>query len=618
MRTDSVKKYVIPNIPYLFILWACLKLGTAYRLAPGADFAHKLMGLGQSIGPAFADFAPGLAPFDWLIGIVGAVGFRLLIYFKSKNAKKFRRDEEYGSARWGTEKDIKPFVDPKFENNVILTKTEFLTMNTRPKNPANARNLNACIIGSSGSGKTRFWLTPQLLQAHSSYVCVDPKGGVLSQVGAFLQRRGYQVKVFNSIDFSKSMHYNPLSYIHNEADILKFVDTLIANTKGEGKEGDPFWTKAETLLYCALIAYIIFEAPAEDRNINTLVDMISGMDVKEDDESYMNAVDYMFKGLEKRKPDCFAVKQYKKYKLASGKTAKSILISCGSRLAPFDIPQLREIMSYDELELDRIGDRKTAVFFTISDTTPTYNFIVALAFSQMFNLLCERADNVHGGRLPHHVRVLWDEAANTGQVPSLEKLVAVIRSREVSLCLFYQQYAQCKAIYKDNAETILGNMDSVIFLGGRESSTIKEISENWLGKATISMQTEGRSRGQSESYNQNTQRLGRELMTPSELATMPGDKCILQLRGLPPFFSPKYDLKQHPNYKYTSEADKQKNAFDLDKLINRRRRPGLNEACEVYEVDVSDTGPVSEDEDILNYDDVDDPDPKSRPNWPLT
>ena len=608
MRTDSVKKYVIPNIPYLFILWACLKLGTAYRLAPGADFAHKLMGLGQSIGPAFADFAPGLAPFDWLIGIVGAVGFRLLIYFKSKNAKKFRRDEEYGSARWGTEKDIKPFVDPKFENNIILTKTEFLTMNTRPKNPANARNLNACIIGSSGSGKTRFWLTPQLLQAHSSYVCVDPKGGVLSQVGAFLQRRGYKVKVFNSIDFSKSMHYNPLSYIHNEADILKFVDTLIANTKGEGKEGDPFWTKAETLLYCALIAYIIFEAPAEDRNINTLVDMISGMDVKEDDESYMNAVDYMFKGLEKRKPDCFAVKQYKKYKLASGKTAKSILISCGSRLAPFDIPQLREIMSYDELELDRIGDRKTAVFFTISDTTPTYNFIVALAFSQMFNLLCERADNVHGGRLPHHVRVLWDEAANTGQVPSLEKLVAVIRSREVSLCLFYQQYAQCKAIYKDNAETILGNMDSVVFLGGRESSTIKEISENWLGKATISMQTEGRSRGQSESYNQNTQRLGRELMTPSELATMPGDKCILQLRGLPPFFSSKYDLKQHPNYKYTAEADKKKNAFDLDKLINRRRRPGLNEACEVYEVDVSDTGPVSEDEDILNYDDVDDPD----------
>ena len=608
MRTDKLKKYLIPNIPYLFILWACLKLGTAYRLAAGADVAHKLMGLGQTIGPAFADFAPGLAPFDWLVGIVGAAAFRLLIYTKSKNAKKYRRDEEYGSARFGTEKDIKPFVDPKFENNVILTGTEFLTMNTRPKNPANARNLNCCVIGSSGSGKTRFWLTPQLLQAHSSFVVVDPKGGVLSQVGRFLQRRGYKIKIFNSIDFSKSMHYNPLAYLKNEADILKFVDTLIANTKGDGKEGDPFWTKSETLLYCALLSYIIFEGPAEDRNMNTLVDMISGMEVKEDDENFLNTVDYMFKGLEKRKPNCFAVKQYKKYKLASGKTAKSILISCGARLAPFDIPQLREIMSYDELELDRIGDRKTAVFFTISDTTPTYNFIVALAFSQMFNLLCERADNVHGGRLPHHVRVLWDEAANTGQVPNLEKLVAVIRSREVSLCLFYQQLAQCKAIYDKHAETILGNMDSVIFLGGRESSTIKEISENWLGKATISMQTEGRSRGQSESYNQNTQRLGRELMTPSELATMPGDKCILQLRGLPPFFSPKYDLKQHPNYKYTSEADKQKNAFDLDKLINRRRRPGLNEACEVYEVDVSDTGPVSEDEDILNYDDVDDPD----------
>ena len=614
MPTDKIRKYIFPNIPYLFIDWACLKLGTAYRLAAGAGFGEKLLGLGRSIGPAFADFAPGLDPFDWLVGIVGAVGFRLLIYFKSKNAKKFRRDEEFGSARWGGPKDIAPFVDPVFENNVILTGTELLTMNTRPKNPANARNLNACVIGSSGSGKTRFWLTPQLLQASAkkkggcSFVVVDPKGGVLSQVGAFLQRRGYRIKVFNSIDFSQSMHYNPLAYIRNEADILKFVDTLIANTKGEGKEGDPFWTKAETLLYCALIAYIIFEGPAEDRNMNTLVDMISGMEVKEDNENFMNAVDYMFKGLEKRKPDCFAVKQYKKYKLASGKTAKSILISCGSRLAPFDIPQLREIMSYDELALDRIGDRKTAVFFTISDTTPTYNFLVALAFSQMFNLLCERADNVHGGRLPHHVRVLWDEAANTGQVPNLEKLVAVIRSREISLTLFYQQMAQCKAIYDKHAETIMGNMDSVVFLGGRESSTIKEISENWLGKSTIYMQTDGRSKGQSESYNQNTQRLGRELMTPAELATMPGDRCILQLRGLPPFYSPKYDLKQHPNYKYTAEADKVKNAFDLDRLINRRRRPGLNEACEVYEADGTDTGPIGEDEDILNYDDVDDPD----------
>ena len=396
--------------------------------------------------------------------------------------------------------------------------------------------------------------------------------------------------------------------IKNEADILKFVNALISNTKGEGKEGDPFWTKAETLLYCALLGYIIFEGSEEERNMNTLVDMISGMEVKEDDEDFLNAVDYMFKGLEQRKPDCFAVKQYKKYKLASGKTAKSILISCGSRLAPFDIPQLREIMSYDELELDRMGDRRTATFFCISDIDSTYNFLVALAFSQMFNLLCERADNVHGGRLPHHVRVLWDEAANTGQVPSLEKLVAVIRSREVSLTLFYQQLAQCKAIYDKNAETILGNMDSVIFLGGRESSTIKEISENWLGKATISMQTDGRTRGQSESYSQNNQRLGRELMTPSELATMPGDRCILQLRGLPPFYSKKYDLKQHPNYKYTAEADKQKNAFSLDKLINRRRRPGLAEECEVYEATVPDEALTDEDEDILNYDDLDDPD----------
>ena len=602
MPTDKIRKYILPNIPYLFIGWACLKLGTAYRLAAGAGFGEKLLGLGRSIGPAFADFAPGLDPFDWLVGLVGAVAFRLLIYFKSKNAKKFRRDEEYGSARWGTEKDIKPFVDPKFENNVILTGTELLTINTRPKNPANARNLNACVIGSSGSGKTRFWLTPQLLQAHSSYVCVDPKGGVLGQVGHFLQQRGYKIKVFNSIDFSKSMHYNPLAYIKNEADILKFVNALISNTKGEGKEGDPFWTKAETLLYCALLGYIIFEGSEEERNMNTLVD------VKEDDEDFLNAVDYMFKGLEQRKPDCFAVKQYKKYKLASGKTAKSILISCGSRLAPFDIPQLREIMSYDELELDRMGDRRTATFFCISDTDSTYNFLVALAFSQMFNLLCERADNVHGGRLPHHVRVLWDEAANTGQVPNLEKLVAVIRSREVSLTLFYQQLAQCKAIYDKNAETILGNMDSVVFLGGRESSTIKEISENWLGKATISMQTDGRTRGQSESYSQNNQRLGRELMTPSELATMPGDRCILQLRGLPPFYSKKYDLKQHPNYKYTAEADKQKNAFSLDKLINRRRRPGLAEECEVYEATVPDEALTDEDEDILNYDDLDDPD----------
>ena len=428
------------------------------------------------------------------------------------------------------------------------------------------------------------------------------------ECGNALLKNGYKLKILNTINFSKSMHYNPFAYVHSEKDILKLVTTLMTNTKGDGSGGDPFWEKSERLLLTALIAYLHYEAPVEEQNFATLLEMLNTMQVLEDDEEYQNPVDLLFEELAKKKPNSFAGRQYKLYKLAAGKTAKSILISCGSRLAPFDIPQLREIMAYDELQLDRIGDRKTAVFFTISDTTPTYNFLVALAFSQMFNLLCERADNVHGGRLPHHVRVLWDEAANTGQVPQLEKLVAVIRSREISLTLFYQQMAQCKAIYDKHAETILGNMDSVIFLGGRESSTIKEISENWLGKATIYMQTDGRSKGQSESYNQNTQRLGRELMTPAELATMPGDRCILQLRGLPPFYSPKYDLKQHPNYKYTAEADRVKNVFDLDKLINRRRRPGLNEVCEVYEADGTDAAPISEDEDILNYDDVDDPD----------
>ena len=560
----------------------------------------------SGIGPAFGTIAPGLYGFDWLIGLAGAAAVRLFVYCRVKNAKKFRRDAEYGSARWGTAKDIKPFIDPVFQNNIILTGTEFLTMNTRPKNPANARNLNCCVIGSSGSGKTRFWLTPQLLQAHSSYVVVDPKGGILGQVGAFLTRQGYKIKVFNSIDFSRSMHYNPLAYVRTENDILKFVNALITNTKGDGKEGDEFWTKAETLLYCALIGYIVFEAPEEERNLNTLVDMLSSMEVREDDENYKNAIDYMFEGLSKRKPDHFAVRQYAKYKLASGKTAKSILISCGARLAPFDIPQLREIMSYDEMELDRIGDRKTAAFFVISDTDSTYNFIVALAFSQMFNLLCERADNKFGGRLPHHVRVLWDEAANTGQVPQLEKLVAVIRSREISLCLFLQAQSQLRALYKAHAETIMGNMDSVIFLGGREHSTIKEISEV-LGRETISMYTDSRTRGQSESYGQNLQRLGKELMTMDEITTMPGDRCILQLRGLRPFYSPKYDLKKHPNYKQTAEADKKRNAFDPTRLVNRRmERLNPDEQYTVYEVEVAEDDSDT-DEDILNYDDIDDP-----------
>ena len=589
MRTDKIKKYVLPNIPYLFVLWACLKLGTAYRLAGGADLPHKLMGLGQTIGPSFADFAPGLNPLDWLIGIVGAVGFRLLIYFKSKNAKKYRRDEEYGSARWGGPKDIAPFVDPKFENNIILTGTEFLTMNTRPKNPANARNLNACVIGSSGSGKTRFWLTPQLLQASAdkkggcSFVCVDPKGGVLSQVGAFLQRRGYRIKVFNSIDFSKSMHYNPLAYIKNEADILKFVDALISNTKGEGKEGDPFWTKAETLLYCALIAYIIFEGPAEDRNMNTLVDMISGMEVKEDDENFLNAVDYMFKGLEKRKPDCFAVKQYRKYKLSSGKTAKSILISCGARLAPFDIQELREITAYDELQLDTLGDRKTALFLIMSDTDSTFNFLISMVYTQLFNLLCEKADDVYGGRLPVHVRCLIDEAANIGQIPNLEKLVATIRSREISACLVLQAKSQLKAIYKDNADTIVGNMDSQIFLGGSEPTTLKELNAA-LGKETIDMFNTSDTRGNSPSYGTNYQKTGHDLASIDELAVLDGGKCILQLRGVRPFLSDKYDLTQHPNYKYTSDFDK-RNTFDIEKFLNRKMKLKKNDVFTVVDAD---------------------------------
>jgi len=606
MATDKIRKYVLPNIPYLFILWCCLKLGTAYRMAAGADFGNKLLGTIQTIGPAFQKIAPGFVASDWLIGIAGAVIIRLVVYYKVKNAKKFRKDVEYGSARWGTQKDIQPFADPKFQNNVILTGTEFLTMNTRPKNPANARNLNCAVIGSSGSGKTRFWLTPQLLQAHSSYVIVDPKGGILGQVGTFLKKQGYKIKVFNSIDFSKSMHFNPLAYIKTESDILKFVNALIENTKGDGKEGDPFWTKAETLLYCALIGYIVFEGPEEERNINTLVDMINSMEVKEDDDNFRNAIDYMFAGLEKRKPDHFAVRQYKKYKLASGKTAKSILISCGARLAPFDIGQLREIMTYDEMELNRMGDRKTATFFIISDVDTTYNFIVALAFTQMFNLLCERADSMESNRLKHHVRVLWDECANTGQVPQLEKIVAVIRSREISLCLFLQAQSQLKALYKDHAETIMGNMDSVIFLGGREHSTIKELSEV-MGKETISMYTESLTRGQQESHGQNLQRLGKELMTMDELTTLDGSKCILQLRGLRPFLSPKYDLKKHPNYRYTAEADK-KNAFDAGRLITRRMKLNPNEEYTVYEVDAEETADIDGDEDILNYDDVDDPD----------
>ena len=610
----EIKKLLILNLPYLLFVWLFDKVGAAVRLSPGADASAKLLHLGDGFTAAFSSIAPSFHPADLALGIAGAVIVRLIIYTKGKNAKKYRRGTEYGSARWGGADDIKPYTDPVFENNIPLTQTERLTMNSRPKQPKYARNKNILVIGGSGSGKTRFFVKPSLMQCTSkdfptSYIVTDPKGTLILETGKMLQRYKYRIKVLNTINFKKSMKYNPFAYLRSEKDILKLVNTIIANTKGDGeKSGEDFWVKAEKLYYTALIGYIWYEAPEDEKNFTTLLEMINASEAREDDEDFQNPVDLMFERLEEKDPEHFAVKQYKKYKLAAGKTAKSILISCGARLAPFDIPQLREVMAYDELELDRIGDRKTAVFFIISDTTQTYNFLVALAFSQMFNLLCERADNVHGGRLPHHVRVLWDEAANTGQVPQLEKLVAVIRSREVSLCLLYQQLAQCKAIYDKHAETILGNMDSVVFLGGREASTIKEISENWLGKATISMQTDSRSRGQSESYSQNTQRLGRELMTPAELATMPGDKCILQLRGLPPFFSPKYDLKRHPNYRYTAEADKQKNAFDLDRLINRRRRPGLNEACTMYEVAVPDDALTEEDEDILNYDDIDDPD----------
>ena len=560
MRTDSVKKYVIPNIPYLFIGWACLKLGTAYRLAPGVDLPHKLMGLGQTIGPAFADFAPGLDPLDWLIGIVGAVGFRLLIYAKSKKAKKYRRDEEYGSARWGGPKDIAPFVDPVFENNVILTGTEFLTMNTRPKNPANARNLNACVIGSSGSGKTRFWLTPQILQASAkkkdgcSYVVVDPKGGVLSQVGAFLQRRGYKIKVFNSIDFSKSMHYNPLAYIRNEADILKFVDALISNTKGEGKEGDPFWTKAETLLYCALIAYIIFEGPAEDRNMNTLVDMISGMEVKEDNENFMNAVDYMFKGLEKRKPDCFAVKQYKKYKLASGKTAKSILVSVGVRLAAFNLPQIARLTMTDELHLDDLGERRVALFCCIPDSDKSLNYLVGMVYTQLIQTLFYQADRVHRGRLPVPVHCLMDEFPNISlPKDSFQSALATMRSRGIFCSIIVQNIAQLKSMYKDSWESLVGLCDEFLYLGGNEQGTHKYVSE-LIGKETVETTSRSLSRGRSGSSSTSHQQTARDLMTPDEVRLLSNDKALLFVRGERPVMDWKYNLLRHPNIRFTEDG----------------------------------------------------------------
>ena len=603
MTTKKLTKLLALYLPYILLGLAATNFGEAWRLAEGKELGDKIMSMMGTVPLAFANPLPSLHPLDILVGLCCGAGLRLAVYLRGKNAKKYRHGMEYGSARWGTAKDIEPFMAPKFADNIILTKTERLMMSNRPPDPKNARNKNVLVVGGSGSGKTRFWLKPNLLQCHSSYVVTDPKGSIVVECGNALLKNGYKLKILNTINFKKSMHYNPFSYVHSEKDILKLVTTLMTNTKGEGSGGDPFWEKSERLLLTALIAYLHYEAPVEEQNFATLLEMLNTMQVLEDDEEYQNPVDLLFEELAKKKPNSFAGRQYKLYKLAAGKTAKSILISCGARLAPFDIPQLREIMSYDELELDKLGDEKSVLFFLISDTDTTYNFLVALAFSQMFNLLCERADNTYGGRLPYHVRVLWDEAANTGQVPGLEKIVAVIRSREISLTLFYQAMSQCKALYKDHSETIMGNMDSIVFLGGREASTLKDISENWLGKATISMQTEGRSRGQSESYSQNMQRLGRELMTTSEITTMPGDKCILQLRGLPPFLSPKYDLKKHPNYKYTAEFDKKKNAFRLESLFRHRPlRLKPEDEYTVYEVDGSDT---DEEADLLNFDDLD-------------
>ena len=582
MNTKKLKKIIIKALPYVLMGLVCTNLGEAWRLAEGADASKKLLSFFSTLGTAFGNPLPSFHPADLLVGAICGGALYLAVYIRHKNAKHFKHNQEYGSARWGTHADIEPFMDPKFENNVILTATERLTMSNRPKNPATARNKNVLIVGGSGSGKTRFWLKPNLLQMHSSYVVTDPKGSILVECGYALQTIGkYEVKVFNTINFSKSMHYNPFAYIHSEKDILKLVTTLIANTKGDGKSGDEFWTKAETLLYCALIGYIHYEAPVEEQNFATLIEFINAMEVREDDEEFQNPVDIMFENLEKRKPKHFAVRQYKKYKLAAGKTAKSILISCGARLAVFDIQELREITAYDELELDTIGDRKTALFLIMSDTDATFNFLISMIYTQLFNLLCEKADDVYGGRLPVHVRCLIDEAANIGQIPNLEKLVATIRSREISACLVLQARSQLKAIYKDNADTIIGNMDSQIFLGGSEPTTLKELAEA-LGKETIDTFNTSDTRGNSPSYGTNYQKLGKELMSRDELAVMNGSKCVLQLRGVRPFLSDKYDITQHPNYKYTSDFDK-KYTFDIEKYLNRRMKLKAEEEFDVIQ-----------------------------------
>ena len=606
MKQLNVKKLVLLNLPYFLLGLFATNLGEAWRLATGADASAKMLSFFSTLPVALGSWWPSLHPLDLAVGLCCGAALRLAVYLKGKNAKKYRHNMEYGSARWGTHDDIAPYMDPVFQNNVILTQTERLTMSSRPKNPKYARNKNVLVIGGSGSGKTRFWLKPNLMQMHSSYVVTDPKGTILVECGKMLQRGApklgkdskpvkdkhgkviyepYQIRVLNTINFKKSMHYNPFSYIHSEKDILKLVTTLIANTKGEGKAGDDFWVKAETLLYCALIGYIHYEAPVEEQNFSTLIEMINSMEVREDDEEFKNAVDLMFDELKEREPNHFAVRQYAKYKLAAGKTAKSILVSCGARLAVFDIAELREVTSYDELELDTLGDRRTALFLIMSDTDDSFNFLISMCYTQLFNLLCEKADDVYGGRLPVHVRCLIDECANIGQIPKLEKLVATIRSREISACLVLQAQSQLKAIYKDNADTIIGNMDSSIFLGGKEPTTLKEL-EAVLGKETIDTYNTGESRGRETSHSLNYQKLGKALMSQDELAVMDGGKCILQLRGVRPFLSDKYDITQHPNYKYTADADP-KNAFDIEGYLKARLKLKPNQVCDVYEIDAA-------------------------------
>ena len=597
MKQINVKKLVLLNLPYVFLGLYASKLGQAWRLAAGADASEKLLHIMDGFSAAFQSALPSFHPADLVVGLLCGAALRLAVYMKGKNAKKYRRNAEYGSARWGNSQDIAPYIAPKFEDNIILTQTERLTMNSRPKDPKTARNKNVLVIGGSGSGKTRFFLKPNLMQCTSnsyptSFVVTDPKGDIVIDTGKLLQRNGYRIKILNTINFKKSMHYNPFAYLHSEKDILKLVTTLIANTKGEGKGGDDFWQKAETLLYTALIGYIYYEAPKEEQNFSTLIEFINAMEVREDDEEFKNPVDLMFDELAERDPNHFAVRQYAKYRLAAGKTAKSILVSCGARLAVFDIAELREVTAYDELELDTLGDRKTALFLIMSDTDDSFNFLISMAYTQLFNLLCEKADDVYGGRLPVHVRCLIDECANIGQIPKLEKLMATIRSREISACLILQAQSQLKAIYKDNADTIVGNCDCSIFLGGKEPTTLKELSAQ-LGKETIDTYNTGESRGRELSHSLNYQKLGKALMDVDELAVMDGGKCILQLRGVRPFLSDKFDITQHPLYKYLADYDK-KNAFDIARFLSVRLKPRPNEVYDVFEVDVSEEDPGSE------------------------